>query len=134
MRPWLALGAAPPAAAPAPAPPPPALVLKPTPAQKAVLGPPCIVLAEGVVDARDRRFAELRVWADRDGNRATGPGELRFSAKGTRALVSLSLEYKVRAPCDCCGICEVKRATFMWSDERGGLRGGAVIDVHLLVR
>ncbi len=85
---------------------------------------------DGVVDANDRRFGALSVWADRDGDRATGQGELRPA----RELVSLSLEYRALPSCDRRGNCGIERAAFTWADARGGLHRGEVVDVHLPLR
>jgi hypothetical protein len=82
------------------------------------------------IDARDSRFRELAVWADRDGDRKTGLDEL------TRAtsLVSISLDYRVAPVCDDRGNCGIERAVFTWADANGRLNRGEVVDVHLPVR
>lgn len=85
---------------------------------------------DGVVDAGDRRFGELLIWADHDADRVTSEGELRPA----RELVSLSLEYRALPSCDRRGNCGIERAAFTWADARGGLHRGEVVDVHLPLR
>lgn len=68
---------------------------------------------DGQVDARDARFGDLSVWSDRDGDRATGPGELQPAFEGPRALVAIGRRGN-------CGV-----------DGRGQQHRGEVVDVHL---
>ena len=46
---------------------------------------------DGVVDANDARFGELRVWQDRNGNGVTDAGELRSLADAGISSISLNM-------------------------------------------
>ena len=87
---------------------------------------------DGVLDARDAAFTQLRLWADRDQDRRTGPGEL--TALSARHVESISLDYGSDARCDRRGNCEIERAPFTWRDDHGALRTGEVVDIHLATR
>ncbi len=82
-----------------------------------------------VLDARDPAFATLRLWAD-DGDRVTGPGELR---RLDAIVVAIALDDALAPRCDGRGNCERERAAITWRDG-AGLHAGAAIDVHLRIR
>jgi hypothetical protein len=84
---------------------------------------------DGRITADDPGFARLLVWADRDGDRRSAPGEL--SPAAALELVSIDLGFVVEPRCDARGNCEVERASFRYRDAAGVERTGAVIDVHL---
>ncbi len=87
---------------------------------------------DGVLDARDAAFPDLRLWADRDQDRRSGPGEL--TALTDRHIESVSLRFRVDPRCDDRGNCEVERAPFLWRDREGHTRTGEVVDIHLANR
>jgi hypothetical protein len=82
---------------------------------------------DGVVDAKDPAFGELRLWRDADGDKRSTPGELEsLHALG---LVSLDVRFTVTPRCDERGNCERERGRVTFADGRGG----ALVDVHLRV-
>jgi hypothetical protein len=83
---------------------------------------------DGRIDARDPAFASLVLWADRDGDRRSTPGEL---APLSASIVSISLDDHVDLRCDARDNCEGERATLVWRDARGEVREGSVVDVYL---
>lgn len=87
---------------------------------------------DGRLDARDPAWAELRLWADADRDRATSPGEL--TALADRGVEAIDLGYTSEPRCDARGNCEVERGALLWRDARGCARRGAVVDVHLRAR
>jgi hypothetical protein len=87
---------------------------------------------DGVLDARDAAFADLRLWADRNQDRRSGPGEL--TALTDLRIESVSLRYHLGSRCDGLGNCEVERASFLWRDREGRARTGEVVDIHLANR
>jgi hypothetical protein len=87
---------------------------------------------DGRVDADDPAFAALRLWADVDGDRRAGVGELATLA--ARGVTSLSVEFSTGARCDSRGNCERERAAFTFTDAAGFERRGEVIDVYLATR
>jgi hypothetical protein len=86
---------------------------------------------DGQITAKDAAFAQLVVWRDADQDRRSSPGEL-VAAKDA-GLVAIRLDDSVVPICHD-GDCEVERATFVFRDETGREREGAVIDVHLARR
>ena len=86
---------------------------------------------DGRIDASDAAFASLALWSDRDGDRATGAGELTPLAN---QIVSISLADTLDVRCDARGNCEGERAAMTWRDAAGTLRTGAVVDVYLPTR
>jgi hypothetical protein len=86
---------------------------------------------DGVLDARDPAFATRLIWADRDGDRASSPGELTPLSE---VVVSLSLRYERVPLCDARGNCEGERSTMQWRAADGSLRTGSVVDVYLRYR
>ncbi len=84
---------------------------------------------DGVLNARDPAFAELRLWSDRDGDRHVGPGELVTLQE--RGVVYLRLGFTIDPHCDARGNCERERSSFGWTDAKGRSRAGAVVDVWL---
>lgn len=86
---------------------------------------------DGVLDAADPAFASLLVWADRDGDRASSPGELTPLSS---VVVSLSVVYQREAYCDARGNCEGERSQLRWRDASGGLQTGSAVDVYLRYR
>lgn len=86
---------------------------------------------DGAIDARDAAFAELLVWADRDGDRQSSPDEL---APLSSRVVSLSLGYHRDPICDARMNCEGERASMQWRDGSGSLQTGSLVDVYLRYR
>ncbi len=87
--------------------------------------------ADGVVSEDDRRFAELVVWTDLDGDKRTDAGELEpLSAFG---VSSLPLAYEIDRQCDVRNNCSVEQAAFEFA-TRGGVAMGRLVDVHLARR
>jgi len=86
---------------------------------------------DGRITASDAAFDRLVVWRDADQDRRSEPGEL-VSARDA-GLVAIRLDYAVVPTCDD-GDCEVERAVFVFRDDAGRERDGAVIDVHLATR
>ena len=97
-------------------------------------------------DAKDAAYAELALWADHDGDRRVGPGELQTLAQA--GVVALSLEDEVDVRCDARGNCGKERAAFefssgdaSWSHTSAGgvssapaTRMGEIVDVYLPCR
>jgi len=81
---------------------------------------------DGVIDRHDPRFAQLVLWADRDGDRKSSPAELRPLAE---IIISIPLDHEIVPRC-VRGNCEGERGVMTWG-ERGQPRTGAVIDVYL---
>ena len=81
---------------------------------------------DGVIDRHDPRFAQLVLWADRDGDRKSSPAELRPLAE---IIISIPLDHEIVPRC-VRGNCEGERVVMTWG-ERGQPRTGAVIDVYL---
>jgi hypothetical protein len=75
---------------------------------------------DAVIDRRDPMFAALVLWADRDANRTTDPGELSPAAA---TIVSISLAPDRYAS-----------AKITWRDARGTLHDGVVWDIYLRSR
>jgi hypothetical protein len=84
---------------------------------------------DGRIDAADPMFASLVLWADRDGNRASDPGEL---VPASRTLIAISLAYRSEPSCTR-GNCERERAAITWRDA-SGLHEGTIVDVYLAYR
>lgn len=83
---------------------------------------------DGVIDAADPAFGSLVLWADRDADGTSSPGELApLSAK----IVSISLANAVQPRCDARGNCEGERSALTWRDGAGTLHTGSVVDVYL---
>jgi hypothetical protein len=83
---------------------------------------------DGVIDAADPAFAKLLLWADRDGNRASSPDELRPLAE---LIVAIPLAHRVDVRCAARGACEGERGSVHWRDANGRTRVGAVVDVYV---
>jgi hypothetical protein len=86
---------------------------------------------DGVLDAHDPAFASLVIWADRDGDRQSSPGELTSLAS---RVVRIALANARIPHCDARGNCEGERSTFTWRDALGATHEGAAIDVYLKFR
>jgi hypothetical protein len=84
---------------------------------------------DGAVDPDDPLFAALVIWADKNGDRVSQPEELRPLA--VAGVLRLDVGYDLAPRCDARGNCAVERAPFVWLDADGGLREGALVDVHL---
>jgi hypothetical protein len=82
---------------------------------------------DGKIDRADPQFASLLLWADRDGDRRSSPGEL---VPASTVIDSISLGYRFAGRCDARGNCEGERANVTWHDA-GGPKTGAVVDVYL---
>lgn len=83
---------------------------------------------DGVVDSQDPKFAELRMWADHDGDRRSQPDELeRLSARGVEQL---SVDFHEQVICDARGNCGKERAGFSFA-AGGQSRQGELVDVYL---
>jgi len=85
---------------------------------------------DGRIDRADPRFADLLLWADRDGDRRSAPDELSPAA---RVIESISLDYRRDARCDARLNCEGERAAVRWRDGARE-RAGSVVDVYLHLR
>jgi hypothetical protein len=83
---------------------------------------------DGQIDARDPGFRSLVLWADRDQNRRSDPGELRAADS---VIVSISLDSHVELHCDARSNCEGERATLIWRDAGGTTHEGSIVDVYL---
>lgn len=75
---------------------------------------------DGVIDARDPMFAALLLWTDRDGDRASTPGEL---APAALTIASISLAYETPSS-------EGPRSRVTLRDGRAG----AAVDLYLRSR
>lgn len=82
------------------------------------------------LDAADPAFADLLLWADRDGDRRSTPDELTPLAA---TLPWLPIDHQREPRCDGRGNCERERATVTWhdGDQR---RAATVVDVYLRIR
>jgi hypothetical protein len=87
---------------------------------------------DGRITPSDRRFAELVVWADEDGDKRGTGGELR-SLQDLRVL-SIELGYASEKVCDARGNCGIERATMTFVGDGGAVATGRVIDLHLACR
>jgi hypothetical protein len=88
---------------------------------------------DGVFDARDAAFANVRVWADANRDRRSNKAELKSLTE--LGVVSIRLgHHDDDQRCDDRGNCEIERAPFTWRDDRGTLHDGEVVDVHLASR
>lgn len=83
---------------------------------------------DGAITPDDARWGELLVWADHNADRRSSPWELLPAA--SLDLVRIDLDYSSRRSCDRAGNCAVERASFSFR-ERGAVRSGEVVDVHL---
>jgi hypothetical protein len=83
---------------------------------------------DGWITAADTAWPRLRLWADRDGDRVSSPGELEPVA--TR-IEGIELADTSARRCDARGNCEVERARMLYRDASGAPRTGSVVDVHL---
>jgi len=81
---------------------------------------------DGAVDAKDERFAELKIWQDRNGNHATDAGELGSLAD--YGIVSLSTRY-VMAPEIQSGNWLLERGTATTKDGRSIAMADAYFEV-----
>ena len=86
---------------------------------------------DGRIDDKDPAFGELVVWADHDGDRRSGPGEL--SSLADHGVRSMSLDYQVSPQCDARGNCGRERALFEFAAGAQS-QSGALIDVYLPCR
>jgi len=81
---------------------------------------------DGVIDAHDRAFASLVLWADRDGDRRSTPDELTPLAS---VVTAIPLASRLDARCHD-GDCEGERGTAVVRDGRAA----AVVDLYLRER
>lgn len=84
--------------------------------------------ADGILDARDRAWADLLAWSDRDGDRRGTGSEL---APLSSLVESISLRPDHGTHCDDRGNCERLRAGATLRDSAAT---GAIVDVQLLVQ
>lgn len=84
---------------------------------------------DGAITPDDARWAEIRTWADHDGDRMGSGYEL--GGLDDAGLVRIELSYRVDRVCDARGNCEVERASFVYRDRDGEMRTGEVVDLHL---
>jgi hypothetical protein len=82
---------------------------------------------DGVVDAKDPAFGELRLWRDVDGDRCSSPGELTPLAGD--GLFALEVGFGLATRCDTRGNCERERGVA----RRGSGAPAALVDVYLRV-
>jgi hypothetical protein len=83
---------------------------------------------DGWITAADAAWPRLRLWADRNADRVSSPGELEPVA--TR-IEGIELADTSARRCDARGNCEVERARMLYRDASGQTRTGSVVDVHL---
>jgi len=86
---------------------------------------------DGRIDRADPLFASLVLWADRDGDRTSAPGELVSAA---RVIESIELGYAIAPRCDARLNCERERSVMRYRDAAGALHEGAIVDVYLHFR
>ena len=84
---------------------------------------------DGQVDSRDKRFAELQVWNDRNADGLTQPGELRSLAQAGIQSVSLGITHTGNA-LDQHGNDLGTRGQFVWKNGNIGL----MVDVYFQFR
>lgn len=84
---------------------------------------------DGKITAADPIFHELVLWSDHDSDRRGALGELVPVAQAE--LIAIDLGFGRRYDCDARGNCGVERSAFEFRDERGAVRTGEVVDVHL---
>ena len=84
---------------------------------------------DGRIDASDRRFDELVLWADHDADKTATLAELTPVAM--RGILSIDLGYTVSPRCDDRGNCEMQRAGFKYVDRGGEVRDGEIVDLYL---
>lgn len=83
----------------------------------------------GRIDASDKRFDELVLWSDHDGDKRGSFAEME--PLSVRSILSIELDYVVRRECDERGNCGVERSRFSYIDATGNVANGEVVDVHL---
>jgi len=83
---------------------------------------------DGVIDRHDPAFASLLVWADRDGDHASSPGELTPLAD---VVIAIPVSYQTVPRCDDRGNCEGELAPMTWRDASGAVRTGVVVDLYV---
>jgi hypothetical protein len=84
---------------------------------------------DGRITPADTSWSALRVWSDKNEDRTSTQNEL--SSLDASRLLAIELRYTENRLCDTRGNCEVEKAMFVFEDESGTPRTGAVIDVHL---
>ena len=84
---------------------------------------------DGRITPEDPAWSSLRLWSDRNGDRASSAGEL--ASLDARGVTAIDLGYTSVPRCDTRRNCEIERATFPWVDAAGVGHTGAVVDVHL---
>lgn len=87
------------------------------------------VNADGRVDRRDPRFAELVLWTDADGDKVSTLAELTPAIDA--GLVGIDVHYTIGGQCDERGNCDRERASFQYRSVDGVMHTGDVVDVHL---
>jgi hypothetical protein len=83
---------------------------------------------DGWITPRDPAFDSLQLWSDGDQNRRSAGAEL--SSLSSWKVEAIGLAHTVAPRCNVSG-CELERGRFVFRDANGGVREGAVIDVHL---
>ena len=86
----------------------------------------------GVLDARDSAWSRLRVWHDRDADRASTADEI--STLAALGVTELRVDYETRTHVDARGNRQPETSRFTWADRSGALHEGTTVDVHFLVR
>lgn len=86
---------------------------------------------DGVIDRHDPAFAQLVLWTDRDGDRASSPGELRPVSE---TVIAIPLAHTTDPRCDARGNCEGERTAMVWRDGGGAIRTGAIVDLYVVER
>ena len=84
---------------------------------------------DGIISVLDRRFGELQVWRDVDGDKQSTPFEL--SSLADEGVQQIELAYGVAEQCDERGNCGRERASFSFVGAGGQEQVGEVVDVHL---
>jgi hypothetical protein len=83
---------------------------------------------DGLITRDDRRFAELLLWSDHDGDRRSTHWE--HESLASRGVIAIPVAFASDRECDARGNCAVERAAVEL--QRGdGTRRAEVVDVHL---
>lgn len=74
---------------------------------------------DGIIDARDEVFSQLRIWADKDGDGVFGDGE--FYTLEEVGIEAISLQYREESTMDENGNRIVRTGKILWKDGDTGL-------------
>jgi len=85
---------------------------------------------DGVFDAKDKAFARLQLWRDRNGDGKSEPSEL--STLADKSVLSINLKYTKNNITHLPSGVEFREfSSFKFADARGATQTGAIIDVWL---